>query len=103
MGVILLGEVGVLCDAEQPLGVTAAGLVGLARLLEPLCGELSDRLEHPVAVLSEPAGAAAEKALVEEGGERVEVSVADGLGGLERAAAAEDSEPGEEPLLGWLQ
>src|SRR4029079_16332923 len=60
---------------------------------------LADCFEHPVPVLSEQPGAAAEEALVEQRGERVEVGVADGFGGLQRAAPAEDAEPCEEPLL----
>ena len=40
-----------------------------------------------------------EQALVDERLQRVEVCVHDLLGGLERAAAAEDGQPGEEPLL----
>ena len=44
-------------------------------------------------------GPAPDEALVEERRERVEVGVADRLGVRERAAAAEDREPGEEPLL----
>ena len=46
--------------------------VVLAGLLEPFRGELADRLEHPVALLAEPAGAAPKEALVEKRGERVE-------------------------------
>src|SRR3954454_12668899 len=68
----------------------------LAQSLEP---ELADRLEHPVALLAEPAGAAAEQALVEQGGERVEIGVADELRRLEGAAAAEHAQAGEQRLL----
>ena len=45
----------------------------------------------------------AEQALVEEGGERVEIRVADGLRRLERAAAAEHAEPREQLLLGVVE
>ena len=61
--------------------------------------ELANRLEHPVALLSEPARAAAEEALVQERREGVEIGVADGLGCLQRASSAEDAQPREELLL----
>jgi hypothetical protein len=66
---------------------------------EPLERELPDGLEHPVALLAEPSRAAAEQALVEQGGERVEIGVAYELRRLERAAAPEHAEPPEQPLL----
>ena len=71
----------------------------LARGLEPLERELPDRLEHPEALLAVRIGAAAEEALVEQRRQRVEVGAADLLGVLERGAAAEHREPGEERLL----
>ncbi len=71
----------------------------LVPLLEPCPRELADRLEHPVAVGAPGVGAPTDEALVDEGGERVEIGVADLLGSLERAAAAKDGEVCEELLL----
>ena len=63
--------------------------------LEPLGRVLPDRLEHP-----ETLPLPAEQALVDQRLERVDVGVADLLGRLERAAAAEDRQAFEqEPLL----
>ena len=45
----------------------------------------------------------AEQALVDERAERVELGFADLLGGLERAAAGEDGQAGEELLLGLVE
>ena len=74
----------------------------LARVVEPLDGELADRLEHPVARL--PVFLApAEEALVDERLERVGVGIAHDLGGLVVAAAGEDGECSEEPLLFRIQ
>ena len=85
----LLGE------RQEVFGVAAREVVCLAGLLEPLGRVLADRLQHPEAVVV----ADADEALVDEGLQRVEVGVADLLGRLERAAAAEDGEPREETLL----
>ena len=60
--------------------------------------ELPNRLEHPEALV-----APADEALVDERLERVEVRVADRLGRRERAAADEDREPREDPLLVVVQ
>ena len=79
--------------------MAATDRVGVARRLELLEREFADRLEHPVALLAEPPGAAAEEALVEQGGERVEIGIADRLRGLERATAAEHAKPREQPPL----
>src|SRR3954466_5359846 len=77
-----------------------AQVVLAPRLAEPFERELADGLEHPVALLAEPSGAPAEQALVEQGGERVEICVADELCRLERAAAAEHAEAREQrPLV----
>ena len=62
--------------------------------VEPLGRELADRLEHRVALRRE-----AQEALLDERLERVDVRVGDGLGRVERAAAREDREAAEEPLL----
>ena len=57
-------------------------------------GVLADGLEHPVALVGE-----AQEALLDERLQGVEVGFGHLLGGLERAAAGEDGEAGEEPLL----
>src|SRR5436190_23573389 len=69
--------------------------LGLAGGVEPLDRELADGLQHPKAV----AFAHANEALVDEGLERVDVGIAHVLGDLDGAAAAENSEPGKQPLL----
>ena len=63
----------------------------------------ADRLKHPVALLSEAAGATAKQTLVEERAERVEIRVANSFRGLERAPAAKDAQAGEQPLLLLLE
>src|SRR5206468_2630133 len=63
-------QVRVAGDLEHPLGVSPAQVVFASRLAESLERELADGLEHPVALLAEPSGAAAEQALVEQGGGR---------------------------------
>src|SRR5207248_7591606 len=65
--------------------------------------ELANRLEHPVALLSEAARAAAEQALVQERGERLEIGVADGLDSLQRAPSAEDAQSREQPLFARVE
>ena len=77
------------------LRVAAVELLGLPRLLEPAHCVLADRLQHP-----EPIVCVAEKALVDERLERVEIGVGHLLGVAERAAAGEGGEPGEGLLLG---
>ena len=84
----LLGE------REEPFGVASAQHVSLARGFEPLPGELPDRLVHPEAAVDEP-----DEALLHEGLERVEVGFGDVLRHLEGAAAREDREAREQPLL----
>ena len=61
---------------------------------EPLASELPDRLEHPVALVGK-----AQEALLDERLQGVEVGVRNLLRRLERAAAGEDAEAGEELLL----
>src|SRR4051794_17190784 len=63
-------------------------------LFEPLDGVLANRLEHPEAALGVP-----DEALLDQRLERVQVGPGDIFGGLDRAAAGEDAERGEEPLL----
>ncbi len=85
-------------EGEIVLRVAQPERVRLATAIELLRRELADELVHPVA----RAGVfvrAPQKALVEERGECLEVGVADRFGCLERAAADEDREPGEELLL----
>ena len=62
--------------------------------VEPLRRVLPDRLQHPVALVGE-----AEQALLDERLQRVEIGLADFFGRLQRAAAREDGEAGEELLL----
>ena len=62
--------------------------------MQPLVRKLTDCLQHPVALAG-----AAEEALVDERGDCVDVGTADRLGGLERAAAGENGEAGEQVLL----
>src|SRR4051794_34642131 len=66
----------------------------LALLLQTLEGVLADGLQHRVALAVAP-----DQALVDERSDRVDVRLADRLGGLERAAADEHREPGEDTLL----
>ena len=79
---------------DEPLRVPAPDVVLLARPLELLERVLAQRLEHPVAPC-----AGAHEAAVDERSERVKLCVADGLGGLKRAAAREHGESCEQPLL----
>ena len=67
---------------------------GVRELVELFGRELANRLEHPVAVAG-----AAEEALVDQRGDRVDVGAADLLGGLQRATAGEHGQAGEEVLL----
>src|SRR6266496_417217 len=75
--------------------MAAPDCVGLAATVEPLACELADGLQHPEPV----AFAHADEALVDEGLEGVDVGIAYLLGGLDSAAAAENGEPGKQPLL----
>jgi hypothetical protein len=83
---------------HEPLRVPCAQLTRVARVLQPLRGVRSDRLQHPVAA-SAIGGGEANEALLDKALERVEVGVGDLLGRPERAAAGEHREAGEEPLL----
>jgi hypothetical protein len=86
-------------DLEHPLGVAAMDPFTYGLLGELLRGELVDRLEHPVPLQTVGVCAPSHQALVEQGGERVEIGVDGLLGYLERAAASEDREAREEALL----
>ena len=90
-----LFERGVCCSMlgqrEVIRGVCAPQPARRPSLPKPLRPILPDRLEHPVAPLVE-----AEKALLDERLQDVEVGIADLLGRLERAAAGKDAQAGEE-------
>ena len=92
-------RLGFLGQGEKVLGLAAPQLVRLTRGLELLERVLADRLEHPDAIRL----ADADEALVDERLKRVEVGIADRFGSLERAAAGEDPEAGEEALLVRVQ
>jgi hypothetical protein len=81
-------------EPEVMLGMPPLQLLGIRRSSQRLGGELSDRLQHPVAPVRE-----AHEALVHQRLKRVEVGITDVLRGLQRAAAREDRQPGEQPLL----
>src|SRR6266516_3199627 len=87
-------RVGELGELDVVVGVPAAHRVGFASFLQQLAGVLADRLQHPEALLRVP-----EQALVEQGLQAGDVGAGYLLGRLERAAAAEDGQAGEEPLL----
>ena len=78
--------------------MTVAHQLRVGKLVEPLGCELANRLEHPVAVTGAP-----EQALVDQGGDRVDVGVADLLGGVQRATPGERGQAGEQVLLGGRQ
>ncbi len=81
-------------EPEVVLGMPPPKLLGIRRSSQRVGGELANRLQHPVAPVRE-----ANEALVHQRLERVEVGITDVLGRLQRAAAREDGEPGEQPLL----
>ena len=80
------------------VGVEMLQMRRLIARVEPLEGELADRLEHPV---PRPlwGSALADKALVDESVERVRVGAAHDLGRLECATPGEDREASEEALF----
>ena len=88
------GEMRRLGQGQEVLGVATAHASGVLRLIETLGGELADRLQHPEALAR-----VADQALLDERLERVEVGGRDLFRRLQRAAAGEDGEPREEPLL----
>ena len=85
-------------DVEDEEGVPPHHLRLLAACRKPLTGVLPDRLEHPEALCR-----VAEEALVDQRLQRVEVHPGDRVGRLHRAAAAEDGQSGEQPLLVGLE
>ena len=74
--------------------MSLARVIGFVAAHELLERVFADCLEHPEALVR-----VAEQALLDERLQPVEVGAGDLLGGPERAAAAEDREPREEPLL----
>ena len=90
-------------ERDQPVGLMSPQRIFLIGGCKVFPRELADRLEHPVALLPVRIGAAADQALVDERRKRVEVRVTDRFGRLESAAAAEDCEPGEQPLFVGVQ
>jgi hypothetical protein len=78
--------------------VAVAELAQVRERFQPLRRELANRLEHPVALAG-----VAEQALVDQRSDLVEIGSADLLGGLQRAAAGEDGQAGEDVLLGSRQ
>ena len=89
--------IGALRECREKLRVALPVVIGLGRF-ELGCGELTDRLQHPVP-LAAGRLAAADKALVDQRLQRVGVGPADGLGRVVRASAREHREPREQPLL----
>lgn len=85
-------------ERDEPLGMSSPQLVFVARLLEALDCVFADRLEHPVSGLA-VCGPLAQEALVKERLQSVGVGSRDLFRGLVSAAADEDREPREEPLL----
>ena len=85
-------------ERDEPFGMSSPQFVFFARLLEALDCVFADRLEHPVAGLA-GCGPLAQEALVEERLQGVRVGSGGLFGGLVGAAADEDREPREEPLL----
>jgi tetratricopeptide (TPR) repeat protein len=80
---------------KKAVCVASTELLGVARLLEPLQRVLANRLQQPV-----PLVRVADEALVHQRLQRVQIGLRHLLGVAERAAAGEDREPGEDPLLG---
>ncbi len=90
----LVGHPEGLRELEKEPGVPPPKQSFVARLAEPLRCKLSDRLEHPVALVRET-----EEALLDERLHGVEVGVRHLLRGRKSAAAGEDREAREQPLL----
>ena len=78
-------------EGEKEVSVPVPHAVAPGRVLEALERVLAESLQHP-----EPRSGLSDKALGDEGLERVEVRVADGPGRIERPAAREHGKPGEE-------
>ena len=79
---------------QEMLGVPSPNSARFSRILEPLHGELPDRLEHP-----EPVTSPTQEALVDERLHDVQVGLSDRFGGRQRAASPEHGQPGEQALL----
>jgi hypothetical protein len=81
----------VLEPGEVVARVAECVFVALARLVELFAGVFAECFEHEEAVVA----AGFEEALVEEGGDLVEVGPADGFCGVEGEGAAEDRQAAE--------
>jgi hypothetical protein len=73
------------CPGDEERCMTATSVAGPAAFGEALERVLADRLEHREAAVS-----LADEALVDERGERFQLTVADGFGRFERPAAGKD-------------
>ena len=91
-------KAGRLRDRQEEPSVAQADGVHLAGSSELLQREIADRLEHPETNL-----AVADKALLDERLERVEIGACNLLRRPERAASGEDRQPGKERLLGFCE
>src|SRR5205823_1671758 len=89
-----LGSLG---EGEEPLGMPAPQRIGLALLVETLERVAANRLEHPEAFTR-----MTDEAFLDERFEHVELRGRHLLSCVEPAAAGEDGEPREEPLLGLV-
>src|SRR5207244_13478854 len=78
---------------QEMLRMPSAYAVRLARLLETLAGELTDRFQHPEAFL-----ASAHEALVDKSLKRVEVGVRDRLSRLDGAAPCKNGKGGTDAM-----
>ena len=85
-------------DVEHVESMPPAQFSLLAARGQALPGVLADRLQHPEALARVP-----EEALVDQRLEGVQIGLGDLLCGLQRAAAGEDGQSGEQPLLVLLQ
>ena len=95
------GRLEPLGKCQEVLRVAAARLAELSGVAQSLERVLAHRLEHGEAWLGVAAHQLAQQAVVDEGGERVQRGAAHRFGGIERAAAREHRQPGEQrPLTG---
>ena len=95
------GRLEPLGKCQEVLRVAAAALAELSGGTQSLEGVLAHRVEHGEAWLGVAAHQLAQQAVVDEGGERVQRGAADRFGGIQRAAAREHRQPGEQrPLTG---
>jgi hypothetical protein len=96
-------------QAEEVLAVAAADQVQVAAGLQLLAGELPQGLQHPEPGLAVGGVGAADQRLVHQRGQPVDgvqpqpLRVADRLRRLDRPAAGEHRQPGEQPPLGGVE